>query len=310
MTGVSESQQKVISGWVMCRKINGKPPDGGRRPDWADDGYFFCSLLNRDVLLGASVAAPEGAEEKIAAFFYYVPADDGGVNLGVRFLCTWLTLYVVISGVPPSFSQVKQVCLPIGETFDTAESGEGGAVMWSDMTFQRILRYDRMKPDNGDAHLLRYARYVSYLAKPSFAGMGAGGDAGGMLNAQRPTPAAQVERGDAGLGPQDEEGGGPEFHGDFSLVVCGGRRIDLSKKFKARAFLRFLHGSLKGAPDKTFYVEEMRDKFNAQFGAGRHRGKWVSERFREDLFKGLGRKDFDLLFETVDGGAGVYRLRF
>ena len=75
---VSESQQKVISGWVMCRKINGKPPGGGRRPDWADDGYFSCSLLNWDVLLGASVAAPEGAEEKIAAFFTISPPMKAG----------------------------------------------------------------------------------------------------------------------------------------------------------------------------------------------------------------------------------------
>ncbi|HQQ91983.1 MAG TPA: hypothetical protein PLU38_08965 [Kiritimatiellia bacterium] len=48
-----------------------------------------------------------------------------------------------------------------------------------------------------------------------------------------------------------------EVFGNFSLIKVGRRKIDLAKKYKARAFLRFVHGYLKGE-DKTFYVEELR----------------------------------------------------
>ena len=53
----------------------------------------------------------------------------------------------------------------------------------------------------------------------------------------------------------------------------------------------------------------MRDAFNAQFGEGlKHKG-WNSDRLREDLFKGLKREEFDLLFDTVNLAAGIYRLK-
>lgn len=99
-----------------------------------------------------------------------------------------------------------------------------------------------------------------------------------------------------------------EIYGDFKLIKSGRKRIDLAKKYKARAFLRFVHGYLKGR-DNTFYVEEMRVKFNRQFGEGLSQKQWTSERFREDLFKGVGKDAFDALFETVDQASGLYRLK-
>lgn len=98
-----------------------------------------------------------------------------------------------------------------------------------------------------------------------------------------------------------------EVYGNFSLIKVGIRKIDLAKKYKARAFLRFARGYLKGE-DKTFYVEELRAKFNRQFGERFAKRQWTSERFREDLFKGVDKEDFDALFETVDQASGIYRL--
>ena len=98
-----------------------------------------------------------------------------------------------------------------------------------------------------------------------------------------------------------------EVFGNFSLIKVGRRKIDLAKKYKARAFLRFVHGYLKGE-DKTFYVEELRVKFNQQFGDKLANRRWNSDRFREDLFKGVDKEDFDALFETVDQASGIYML--
>jgi len=99
-----------------------------------------------------------------------------------------------------------------------------------------------------------------------------------------------------------------EVYGNFSLIKIGRKKIDLSRKYKARAFLRFVHGYLKGK-DKTFYIEELRAKFNQQFGDTLTQKQWTSERFREDLFKGVGKEDFDSLFETVDQASGIYKLK-
>jgi hypothetical protein len=93
---------------------------------------------------------------------------------------------------------------------------------------------------------------------------------------------------------------------DYKMIRIGMREVDLSRKPKARAFLRFVRErSGKG----EFHVEEMREAFNAQFGDEMDGKGWNSDRLREDLFRGLGKEDFDLLFDTVNLGAGIYRLR-
>lgn len=112
----------------------------------------------------------------------------------------------------------------------------------------------------------------------------------------------------AGCGDKAGDEAHDEVYGNFTLIKVGRRKIDLAKKYKARAFLRFVNGYLKGK-DKKFYVEELRAKFNQQFGAGLTKKQWTSERFREDLFKGIGNEDFDALFETMDQASGIYRLK-
>lgn len=93
---------------------------------------------------------------------------------------------------------------------------------------------------------------------------------------------------------------------DYKVIRIGLREVDLSRKPKARAFLRFAR---ERAGKSEFHVEEMREAFNAQFGDEMDGKGWNSDRLREDLFRGLGKEDFDLLFDTVNLGAGIYRLR-
>lgn len=194
------------------------PCGGGGRPAWACDKFFQCSLVNSDVLLSAPTEVENGAEEILAAFFYEVPAEAGGKNLGLVLACADLTLYAVVAGLPNPFTALKQVCLPYGGVADVAASGIGGSVLWSDQSIQRILQYDRLGPNDVEPHMMRYSRYVRYLATPSFAEMPAtkqeerklltqgradakGREVGVQTgaertpNAQRPTPNAQLETG-------------------------------------------------------------------------------------------------------------------
>lgn len=115
-----------------------------------------------------------------------------------------------------------------------------------------------------------------------------------------------------GLAPSERSGVGEGLDAvvspDYKVIRIGRRKIDLSRKPKARAFLRFVRERMNG-DSREFGIEEMRDNFNAQFGdALKHKG-WNSDRLREDLFKGLKRTEFDLIFDTVNMAAGIYRLK-
>ena len=120
-------------------------------------------------------------------------------------------------------------------------------------------------------------------------------------------PAFAEERATAG-----KQGGGTKCAkviGDYRVIrVDGHRNINLATKHKARAVVRFIHGELGKSGKAEFYVEEMRDAFNAQFPTALAHKRWVSDRFREDLFRGKER-EFDLLFEALDKAAGRYRMK-
>lgn len=152
-----------------------RPPcSAGKRPKWARGKFFQCSLVTSDVLWKAPTADDGGAEDVLAAYFYQVPVAGGGVNLGVQVLCKSLTLYLVLEGMPNAFLALKQVCLAYGGVTDVAATGDSGCVVWSDSSIQRILRYDRVDPHTDDRDtLLRHARFVRHMGKPSFAELGA-----------------------------------------------------------------------------------------------------------------------------------------
>jgi len=97
--------------------------------------------------------------------------------------------------------------------------------------------------------------------------------------------------------------------GDYRVIrIAGGMRINLATKHKARAFLGFVHRALNKAGQKDFYVEEMREGFNAQYTGEMSGKQWTSDRFREDLFRDKER-EFDLLFESLERGSGYYRMK-
>jgi hypothetical protein len=98
--------------------------------------------------------------------------------------------------------------------------------------------------------------------------------------------------------------------GDFHLIIPpnGQEHINLATKHKARALLRFIYEQLTARGAAEFYVEEMRQDFNAQFSRDMAHRRWVSDRFREDLFRGKER-EFDLIYERLDKAAGRYRMR-
>lgn len=152
------------------------PSREGGRPKWACGKSFLCSLLRSDVLVSCPADEADDSEAVLAAFFYHVAEPKGGENLGVMLVCASITLYAVLDGVPKAFSTLKQVCLPYGCGVDVSASGEGGSVLWSDMSLQRILRYDCMSPNGDERHMLRYARYVKFLSTPSFAELGSEGE--------------------------------------------------------------------------------------------------------------------------------------
>lgn len=102
---------------------------------------------------------------------------------------------------------------------------------------------------------------------------------------------------------------GTQILNDFKAVVIDGHTIDLSSKHKARAFLRFLYKELHGKARTDFLMDAMREKFNSQFDDAHEGKRWLSDRLREDLFKGVSISDFDLIFETIDRTNGRYRLK-
>jgi hypothetical protein len=96
---------------------------------------------------------------------------------------------------------------------------------------------------------------------------------------------------------------------DFTVIRIPGKpAIALGSRHKARAVVRFIHEQLKAAGRDDFYVEEMREQFNARFKGHLSGKQWKSDRFREDLFRDA-EADFDLLFEPLDKADGHYRMK-
>lgn len=98
--------------------------------------------------------------------------------------------------------------------------------------------------------------------------------------------------------------------GDFRAIILphDQKAIPLVKKYKTRAFLRFIHKRVTEHGTSEFYIEEIRDAYNAQLPQHQATRQWRSDRCRDDLF-GKIKWVFDHLFETLDKGSGHYRLR-
>ena len=111
------------------------------------------------------------------------------------------------------------------------------------------------------------------------------------------------------LPSQGEGEDGAKIIGDYRVIrIAGGMQINLATKHKARAFLGFVHRALEKTGQKDFYVEEMREAFNAQYTGEMSGKQWKSDRFREDLFRDK-EQEFDLVFESLERGSGYYRMK-
>ncbi len=87
------------------------------------------------------------------------------------------------------------------------------------------------------------------------------------------------------------------------IIFPDGSVVNLSRAYKRRAVVGFIHTQLALKASRVFDVEVMREEYNRH-----HPGNpWNSDRIREDLFK-RHLEDFDLLFETVDASLGRYRM--
>lgn len=87
------------------------------------------------------------------------------------------------------------------------------------------------------------------------------------------------------------------------IIFPDGSEVNLSRAYKRRTVVRFIHEQLALSGSREFDVEVMREAYNRQ-----HPGNpWNSDRIREDLFK-RHYEDFDRLFETVNAANGRYRM--
>jgi len=302
----------------MSKSSNRPDQSVSRVPAWARNAPKMvaektCAVLKRSWWSGCASCA----SNVLKAFFFDVPGLNGLVNTGLMLVCACMTLYLLLDGVTKTFPDLMQVCLPpCGFNEAGVMEGDGGAVQWTDRSFQEVLHYVCVMTSADEQTCgAQSAAAVDAVpcagAQPQKAGTQAGAVVpycGGALVRM----ADVAKTGGSSHASVTVSGGDVPrmkavISGDYKRIKIGKRSINLSRKFKARSFFRFVHGQVK-SPDGLFYVEDMRDAFNSQFGGKRARSGWRSERLKEDLFKGLAEGDFEFLFAVVDQGTGLYRI--
>lgn len=303
----------------MSKSSNRPDQSVSRVPAWARNAPKMvaektCAVLKRSWWSGCASCA----SNVLKAFFFDVPGLNGLVNTGLMLVCACMTLYLLLDGVTKTFPDLMQVCLPpCGFNEAGVMEGDGGAVQWTDRSFQEVLHYvcvmtsaDEQTCDAQSAAAIDAVPCA--VAQPQKAGTQAGAVVpycGGALVRM----ADVAKTGGSSHASVTVSGGNvprmkADIIGPYKTIRIGKRLINLSTKFKARSFLQFVHGRLTGG-DGLFLVEEMRDQFNSQFGKKLAGRCWKSERLKEDLFKGLEEGDFELLFEVVNQSTGMYRIK-
>lgn len=271
-----------------------------------------CAVLKRSWWSGCASCA----SNVLKAFFFDVPGLNGSMNTGLMLVCACMTFYLLLDGVTKTFPDLMQVCLPPC-CFNEAGvmEGDGGAVQWTDKSFQEVLHYVCVMTDT-DAQGGGAQRASAADQRADQQSREAGPQAAALVPycSGALVRLADVAKTGVGLPASVTVSGGhdprvkADIVGPYKMIRFGKRQIDLSKKFKARSFLQFVHARLLGG-DGLFHVEEMRDLFNSQFGKELAGRCWKSERLKEDLFKGLEEGDFELLFEIVNQSTGLYRIK-
>lgn len=98
--------------------------------------------------------------------------------------------------------------------------------------------------------------------------------------------------------------------GDFNVIILpSGRKMQLTRKYKRRAFLRAAHLWCSKHHTDTFFWQEILEDYNAQFKDPTQRCMQImSDRIDDDLFKGQ-KSEFDELFQILDRTAGHLRMK-
>ena len=301
----------------MSKSSNRPDQNVSRVPAWARNASKMvaettCAVLKRSWWSGCASCA----SDVLKAFFFDVPGLNGLVNTGLMLVCACMTLYLLLDGMPKTYPDLMQVCLPpCGFNEAGVMEGDGGAVQWTDKSFQEVLHYVCVMTGT-DAQSGGAQRAPGADQRADQQLREAGPQAAALVPYSGGALARLADVANTGVGSPASvtvSGGHvprvkAEIIGPYKMIRLAKRQIDLSKKFKARSFLQFVHARLMGG-DGLFLVEEMRDLFNSQFGRELAGRCWQSERLKEDLFKGLEEGDFELLFEVVNQSTGLYRIK-
>ena len=267
----------------------------------------------------------------LVALCCYTSAEDGDGQAEVllKLIGEKLTIWIVLYHWPHGSVAPRLLLLPKPDGNDAPLRGEGGFIFWTQLNVkeQKIKRYLMAPTTCADLKDWLHAKRLNGscvsvaetvpegLLEPggpveeedavselqgSIASDGAGSKGvEKTLDAEQTTSKAQ---------PNKIDNGEVQIIGDYKVIRTGGREINLAVKYKARSVLRFAHGYLK-EKDGVFYVGDLRDAFNGQFGEKMAHKGWYSERLKEDLFRGLKEGDFELLFEVLDQASDLYRLK-
>jgi hypothetical protein len=97
-------------------------------------------------------------------------------------------------------------------------------------------------------------------------------------------------------------------HNDYRVVVLpSGGSLDLGRKHKRRAFLRYLASWAKSSTTNDFFWETLKEDYNRSLAPSQSKMKISSDRLFEDLFKRQNRQLAELI-SIVDNASGIYRL--
>ncbi len=97
--------------------------------------------------------------------------------------------------------------------------------------------------------------------------------------------------------------------GDFKVIVLGvGRKMNLARKHKRRAFLRAVHRRCTATNEDTFYWQNVVEDHNAEFPGPHQLNRRIRSDRLDDIFKGQ-KAEFRELFEILDRASGHLRLK-
>lgn len=88
------------------------------------------------------------------------------------------------------------------------------------------------------------------------------------------------------------------------ITFPDGYVVNLSRAYKKRAVVRYIHEMAIRNQDAEFELEYAREEFNRLYP----KLDWRGDRLKDDLFKER-HQDFDHLFELIDSSFGKYRIK-